>query len=522
MGGEISRSEAFKRATASAVRAIAGSDEVEIAYQPGAASLNGKRARLPAPTRALPPAEMARLRGVADAIALRLKHHDDAVHAGHAPLAGEARDVYDALEQARVEIHGAEHMAGVAANLRHKLELESEAEGLDRMVRAEQLPRAQALALLARERMDDASVPEAARHILDLWRETLPEAAEQALDDLATSRASQDDFARAARRLLTALDLAEAEADSEEGEESEESGEAGEQSLSQDNAGEGEGEAQVDDQQLLAESPQTSESESSDTTPEEEIEDEGADAADEAPAGPQQRRRPTGEDVETHYHAFTRAFDEEVDADELCDPEELERLRQQLDQQLQHMQGVVSRLANRLQRRLLARQQRAWDFDLEEGLLDVGRLARVVADPLEVPDDLDRRADDPEVARDRLLQRDDLEAARLDVDLHRVDVVVAVVADRDDGTGLHEAVAAPLPLDDHRGGEHRLQLADPRLHLALGVLGGVVVAVLREIAEGAGRFDVPGDLDPSARRQVLELGDEARVGLRRELRLAHP
>ena len=382
MGGEISRSEAFKRATASAVRAIAGSEEVQVAYQPGAAGLTGKRARLPAPTRALPASEIARLRGVADAIALRLKHHDDAVHTGHAPLAGEARDVYDALEQARVEIHGAEHMAGVAANLRHKLELESEAEGLDRMVRAEQLPRAQALALLARERMDADSVPKAAEHILDLWRETLPESAEQAFDELATSRSSQDDFARAARRLLAALDLAEAEADSEEGEDSEESGEAGEQSLSQDNAGEGEGEAQVDDQQLLAESPQTSETESSDSVPEEELEDDGADAADEAPAGPQQRRRPSGEDVETHYHAFTRSFDEEVDADELCDPEELERLRQQLDQQLQHLHGVVSRLANRLQRRLLARQQRAWDFDLEEGLLDVGRLARVVADPL--------------------------------------------------------------------------------------------------------------------------------------------
>jgi cobaltochelatase CobT len=85
---------------------------------------------------------------------------------------------------------------------------------------------------------------------------------------------------------------------------------------------------------------------------------------------------------EPGYRAYTRAFDEEIAAEALCDAEELSRLRQQLDQQLQHLHGVVSKLANRLQRRLLAQQQRAWDFDLEEGLLDVGRLARVVADPL--------------------------------------------------------------------------------------------------------------------------------------------
>lgn len=379
---EPSRSEEFKRATTGAVRAIAGSDEVQVAYQPGAAGLAGKRARLPAPTRALPAAEVAKLRGIADAIALRLRHHDDAVHASRAPVARDARDVYDALEQARVEIVGAAHMSGVAANLQRKLTEDAEAEGIDRMSRREQLPVAQALSLLVRDRMDPSAVPEIARPMMALWRDGLPEDAARAIDDLAAARADQDGFARASRRLLAAMDLAEAEASSEEGDDSDETGEEGEQSLQQDNSGDGETDTRQDQEQMLAEASETTEVDSSEADADEESEEDAAAASDEAPAGPQQRRKPAEDDPHAGYRAFTRAFDEEIDADQLCDGEELARLRQQLDQQLQHLHGVVSKLANRLQRRLLAQQQRAWDFDLEDGLLDVGRLARVVVDPL--------------------------------------------------------------------------------------------------------------------------------------------
>src|SRR5271155_1969315 len=150
---DSSRTEEFKRATTGAVRAIAGSNEVQVAFQPGPSGLAGKRARLPLPTRALPPGEMTRLRGVADSLALRLAHHDDAIHSARMPARREAKDVYDALEQARVEVVGSRHMSGVAANLRARLSEECEAEGFDRLTRKEQLPMAAALSLLAREKM---------------------------------------------------------------------------------------------------------------------------------------------------------------------------------------------------------------------------------------------------------------------------------------------------------------------------------------------------------------------------------
>src|SRR5580692_12221133 len=201
------RTEEFKRATAGVLRAIAEQPDVQVAFQPGPSGLSGKRARLPLPTRALPAAEMAKLRGASDSLALRLRHHDDAVHAQRMPARREARDAYDALEQARVETVGAHFMSGVSANLRAKLTEECQAEGYDRMTRKDQMPIAAALALLAREQMSGEESPAAAQRILNLWRDTLGERADTALAEMKAAQANQKAYARAARRLLAALDL---------------------------------------------------------------------------------------------------------------------------------------------------------------------------------------------------------------------------------------------------------------------------------------------------------------------------
>ena len=382
-GKDNTRSEEFKRATAGVLRAIAESNEVQVAFQPGPSGLTGKRARLPLPTRALPAAEMAKLRGAADSLALRLRHHDDTVHAARMPARREARDVYDQLEQARVEVVGSRHMAGVAANLRARLADECEAEGYDRMTRKDQLPVSAALSMLARERMSGEVAPDAARRVLELWRGTLGDGADRALDEMAATQDNQRAYTRAARKLLAAMDLAEAEADAEP-DQDQEGDDAGEQSGQQDNSQEGEGQSESDAESMLGAQPEEMEGQASDDESGDDTEEDAAAAeGEDRPGGPQPRRDKPLVDGEGGYRAFTRAFDEEVSAEDLCDPEELTRLRQQLDQQLQHLQGVVSKLANRLQRRLLAQQTRAWDFDLEEGLLDAGRLARVVVNPMQ-------------------------------------------------------------------------------------------------------------------------------------------
>jgi len=378
------RSEEFKRATAGALRAMAQSADVQVAFQPGPSGLAGKRARLPVPSRALPPAEMTRLRGAADSAALRLRHHDDAVHAARLPAERDARSVYDALEQARVEVVGGRHMEGVAANLWARLAETVEADGLERMTRRDQLPAAAALALLAREKMSGVPSPKRAAGVLDLWREALGAQADAALADLAAAQDDQNAFARASRRLLAALDLAEAEADADKEEGEDDQQDQAEQSGAQDNSTEAEGRTESEQESMLAASPEEMQGEQSDEQTGEAEDDEAAGAeGDDQPAGPQPRRERPDDDTESHYRAYTRAFDEEIGAEDLCDAEELSRLRQQLDQQLQNLQGVVSRLANRLQRRLMAQQTRAWEFDLEEGMLDAGRLARVIVNPMQ-------------------------------------------------------------------------------------------------------------------------------------------
>jgi cobaltochelatase CobT len=380
---DSTRAEEFKRATVGVLRAIAEEPEVQVAFQPGPSGLSGKRVRLPLPTRALPAAEMAKLRGASDALALRLRHHDDSVHAARMPARREARDAYDALEQARVETIGARFMAGVSANLRAKLTEECEAEGYDRMTRKDQLPVAAALSLLARERMSGEPSPEPARRILDMWRESLGEKAEAALAEMEQTQENQGAFARAARKLLAALDLAEAEAEAEPEDQTEEGEDSGEQSGQQDESPEGEGSTESDTDSMLGAQPEEMEGEAADDEGSESEDDAAVAEGDDRPGGPQPRRERPNPDNDAVYRAYTRLFDEEIEAEELCDPDELSRLRQQLDQQLQHLQGVISKLANRLQRRLLAQQTRAWEFDLDEGLLDAGRLSRVVVNPLQ-------------------------------------------------------------------------------------------------------------------------------------------
>jgi cobaltochelatase CobT len=383
-GNDSTRSDEFKRATAGTLRAMSRTDDVQVAFQPGPSGLSGKRARMPLPTRALPASEVARLRGIADSLALRLRHHDDSVHAARMPARRDAKDVYDALEQARVEVVGSRYMAGVAANLRAHLAEQCEADGYDRMTRKEQLPLGAALSLLARERMSGETSPDAVTRVLDQWRDTLGPAAEAALDDMAQVQADQEAFARAARRLLAALDLAEAEADAEPEQGEEDEGGQGEEQGPQDASQESQGSDSSDTESTLGAQPEEMDGDATDDdSGADENEQMAAAQGEDRPSGPQPRRTlPTGE-IETGYRAFVRSFDEEIGAEDLVDGDELTRLRQQLDQQLQHLQGVVAKLANRLQRRLLAQQQRAWDFDLDEGLLDAGRLARVVVNPLQ-------------------------------------------------------------------------------------------------------------------------------------------
>ncbi len=376
----FSPTEIFKRATAATLRAIAEQDDLTIGFGPEPPGLSGKRVKLPNPARDLPAEEAAQLRGAADSMALRLRYHDDAVHSKRLPGSPLARTVFEALEQARVEALGARRMAGVAANLSALLDEQYRRQGFERITERTESTMAEAVRLLTREALTHEPPPPAARQVVDLWRPWLEGKIGRDIAELDRNISDQDSYARATRRLIQDLDLDLGELDDSSSDDNQSQGDEAEG----DNQSEGESAsagAQPSDEGSPADSADADAEEDGEADAEGEMMPGASDDDPGRPGRPgtQPRGRP---DENAVYRAFSTTADEVVEADKLCDSDELGRLRHLLDQQLSHLQSVIARLANRLQRRLLAKQTRAWEFDLEEGILDAARLSRVVTNPV--------------------------------------------------------------------------------------------------------------------------------------------
>jgi len=373
----------FRRALAGASRAIAKDPEVEVIFASDIAPASGKTARVPSPGPALERKLVAEARGAADSAALRLRFHDPKIHARSAPIDIDARAVFDALEMARVEALGSRAMGGVRENIRHLTDARVRSDAIVRARDAEEVPLSTAVGLIARERLSGEAAPAAAAAGLKLVAPWIEEKAAAELDALAMTLDDQAAFAKLSRRLLEDLDLAPAEEPNDEepdegGDEAEgEDGGSDEKAEQRDEGQPGGGDVEMrgeetEDESTEGESSQEMEAGEDDAAP-------GDDLSESMFASPSRRNWDLS--PPTDYKPFTTRFDEIVEAEELCDEEELGRLRAYLDQQMGGLSNVVTRLANRLQRRLLAQQARSWDFDQEEGLLDAARLARVVVSP---------------------------------------------------------------------------------------------------------------------------------------------
>ncbi len=375
--------EAFRHALAGATRAIAGDHEVELSFTSDAPSVAGKAVKAPMPGRAVAAEAVAEARGFADAAALRLRHHDPALHRRFSPADETARAVFDAAEQARVEALGARAMAGVRANLARLTEMRLRTDPLIRARGPDEVPLASAIGLMVRERLTGEAPPEAAQAGLGLVSGWIEDKAGADLDALGLALDDQAAFAALAGKLLRDLELVEGDAelepdpDADDGED--EHKEEGGQDEGEDEEGSGRGEAEIRGEQQES-GDETGEADWS----EEDMSDAAEGLGEEGEEGvlPVRPNRPLSDlPPSFDYRIFTPQHDEVVGAGELCDEEELGRLRSYLDQQLIHLQSAVTKLANRLQRRLMAQQSRSWEFDQEEGLLDVARLARVVVNP---------------------------------------------------------------------------------------------------------------------------------------------
>lgn len=369
--------EIFKQAVTSTMRAISGNEELNVSFGRGKPYLQGNRARVPLPDAGLSIEQLAVLRGTADEFALRMRFHDEGWHRSHRPGAGVAQEVFDHVEGARVASIGANLMKGVGQNLNARLDQHCRNHGFDKIESQGQAPLGEAVGMLIREKLTGLPLPDSAQPLVAQWREYIDEQIGDKFDELEASLYDQVEFSRIAREMITSLGLADewgeegGDGESEDGEEQTEEMEsdAGDEVSDQESAGDAdmadaiEGEVPVDVEAMdMAES-------------------EGDE--DEAGAPPDANfdknwNRPK----ESGYKAFTTLFDEIVPANELCEPQELERLRGVLDKHLQNSHVVISKLANRLQRKLMAQQNRSWEFDQEEGMLDTSRLPSIIIDPL--------------------------------------------------------------------------------------------------------------------------------------------
>ena len=374
----------FKKALAEATKVLADDPEMTVSYSVDPPGMNREGVRLPQVSRRMTRDEVLLARGTADAFALKRKYHDEKVSARYAPTGNLAREIFDAMETARCEAVGARAMPGTATNIDAKIAHEADRKGYSQITNAQDAPLPVAAGYLVRHLATGRDLPKGASNVMDLWRGFIEDQAGGTLENLDHVLADQSAFARLARKVISDLGYGDQLGDDPDQEDpTDNQDEAQEDQESP----ESQGEEQQQEEDAEA-SPERSQEEQQDQSQAQVTMEDSADMeqGDEAelPEGEAPLEPPPPapySDADPNYTVYTQDFDEEIRAEDLAEPAELERLRAYLDQQLEPLKGAVSRLANKLQRRLQAQQNRSWLFDLEEGTLDAGRLARVVANP---------------------------------------------------------------------------------------------------------------------------------------------
>ena len=376
----------FKKALAEATKVMADDPELSVTYSVDPSGVSGDTMRLPQVSRRMSRDEVLVARGTADALALHRKYHNDATHSKYCPQGSIAQELYEAMEVARCEAMGARDMPGTAGNIDAKIGAEATQKGYEQITDRADAPLATATGYLIRHLATGRDLPAGAQNVMELWRDFIEGQASEQLNNLNDILSDQADFARFSRQIISDLGYGdqlgddpdemddEAQDDAEQTEEDDQDPD----STGQDESSEDEADANPEQSQDEQQDP-TAAQISLDDSADDEIDDDAdmpeGDAPQEPPAP-----LPVSE-ADPDYKVYAQNFDEEIKAEDLAEPVELERLRAYLDQQLEPLKGAVARLANKLQRRLQAQQNRSWLFDLDEGILDAGRLARVVSTP---------------------------------------------------------------------------------------------------------------------------------------------
>lgn len=370
--------EIFKRAISISTRAIANEENVEVNFTANEPNSSGNNVNLSQPARILDLQEVSRIRGQSDYFALKLAHHNELTHRNHEPKGPNAIAIHNLAEEARIAALGARIMPGVAKNLEANLLEYGAKRGYSRMQSKDTTPVLEGLMMVLQEKLTGRDVPKEMRHVADFWRSEIIAKAGEDIARLLTQLSNQEEFAKTTREIIRDLEYGDELGDEDPSDNPENENEEAPPEGSED-------QESPEDQEESKEQEQTEESTEGQEESQagQDYEYDGDASDDELTSDVPMQQVPNPQiGSSANYKIYTREFDEVIEAHELCDASELDRLRMYLDQQLERLQGAVGRLANRLQRKLLAQQNRSWNFDLEEGYLDSAKLTRIIIDPM--------------------------------------------------------------------------------------------------------------------------------------------
>ena len=375
----------FQNATASTLKAISGNmiEEREIKFSGSTSYLSTKEVRLPIISKELDGAELLKLRGEADKIALKIKYHDPVLHSKYLPSSDLSSQIFQLAEESRIEAIGSKNLLGIKKNLQD-LVVEKFKETILPVPGGEDKEAlVNALHLVIREKITGSNSPPNTSVSLEKWRPWINNKIGNLLNQLAENTTNQEIFAKYTKELLSALhaDIGERDPNNDgENEDTEDKNpnENEENDSSAESESDNDEDAGLDSSSDAQDNDQEIEGETQDT----DADNEDGESEGEIVPNPLSGDNISKNNINYNYQVFSTKYDEIVNATELCDEDELSRLRGTLDKQLENLQGAIARLANKLQRKLQAKQNRSWNFDLEEGMLDASKLARVITQPL--------------------------------------------------------------------------------------------------------------------------------------------
>jgi cobaltochelatase CobT len=370
--------DTFKRALSSTVKAIAEDKEIEVVFGGNSPSSEDKII-LPEINNIFDLDNLSIIRGTADNEALIHKYRNNNTYSEFLPNKEKNKKIYESLENSRIQILGSKYMRGVKSNLLSLYEKDCQEKNYSNVTSQSDLDIENALEIYLKKKNDASLVPKSASHALSYWSKWLDSKIGDSIDGLLKNINDQEQFAQLANKLILDLKLY----DTNENKDESEDDNKGQQTEELDNPDVDETESQSsmsdDDMENTEEEVQSEESEMPVDENNEEMQDLEDDGSENVK--PQYKENKSIETILSEYMVYSNQFDEVITAQDLCEDEELNRLRKYLDQQLKSFQTIISRLANRLQRKLLAKQNRSWEFNIEEGLLDTSRLTRVITDP---------------------------------------------------------------------------------------------------------------------------------------------